>query len=947
MTPTFTTPEMKADDHANDAAEGPLRFPCTPPQERCWFLEKLKPGNTALNVAVRWEIRGKIDASTIEQALRTIIQRHEILRTRLVDVDGTPMQEVEDDIEFKLSVIDLTNLPEADRTARAGTIHHEESKRPFDLSKAPLIRATAIRTAPDRTQLMVLVHQAAFDGWSIKVLGAEVGQCIAAIEAKRAPGLPDLPLQYGDYALWLHEFYACSNFEAEKTYWQNRLTGAPYFEIETDHPRGPTRTPNGALVTAMMSREAGDRMEAAAKAHGISMFNLGCAVIGAILHRISGENDVIFGTQVAGRDDVDLESLIGVFINNLVLRLDTSGDPTFKEFLGRAEEAVRGALTHQKLPFHRLVELMNPPRDLARTPLISINVILQRAFLENAQYETFELAGIPSPSPGAFYDLNFQMVGRPEGWRMSLEYNTDLFDKSTAQNILDGWKAALEAVSTNANVPLSQLPAPAPRAKRARGPQGPYARLCLALQSHPDVAAAVVSDKAGGEPYAYVEPAPTTRTPLEALPQILTTHLQHTSPDAAKVKGISVLFRLPRGANGEIDESALPAPMPRAEILPPPTARTIAPAPSSRGVAAKVAQIWKDVLGVEAVPPRASFFDLGGHSLLAVRMLMRIEEELGHRFGVATLFTAPVFEDFVAALVRGGVTDKNEEETAVVAAADASVDDSWKTVVLQDKGDGIPIVAINNLGTLYALAQRLGETRPSICIRAFDPSYPFDFSRGTFEAIAEEYVQLLRRVQPHGPYILFGLCVHGVLAVEIARQLREAGEDVPLISVVNCWEPTFSSKISGLQRWRIRFHDIALNFQAVLQGKRTFLAFLGTYSIVHRSGILRLAHRLGLIKEIPTRTGNAEHNDFLLHLHRTRDAYRPQPHNSDMLLFRDDSTPKRAGLEPTLGWKNITRGRCDLKWIPIADLRQPNDPGVAAMVEHLQRACEEADKRRK
>jgi hypothetical protein len=467
-------------------------FPCTPAQERCWFLEQMQPGNSALNVAVRWEIRGKVDIVNIEQAFRTIIERHEIFRTRLIDRNGEPMQEVLPHADFKLSVIDLTNLAETERAGRAASIGEQEARRPFDLTSAPLLRVTAIRTAPDRLLLLVMVHQAAFDGWSIRVLGRELGQLLAAYEGKRAPDLPELALQYGDYALWLKEFFACSGFEAEKAYWQEQLAGAPYFEIETDRPRGERRTSNGQMISQMLPKEVGDRLEAAAKTAGVSMFNLSCAVIAAILHRTTAETDVVFGTQVAGRDDTDLEALIGVFINNLVLRFDASGDPAFRDFLARAETTLRGALMHQKLPFHKLVELKNPPRDLARTPLIAINVILQRAFLENARYDTFELVGVPSPSPGAFYDLNFQMVGRPEGWRMALEYNSDLFDRETADDLLRGWKQALEAVAFDPGLRLSQLPAPKPRPKKAGRSGDAFSALRQVLASHPAVADAVV-----------------------------------------------------------------------------------------------------------------------------------------------------------------------------------------------------------------------------------------------------------------------------------------------------------------------------------------------------------------------------------------------------------------------------------------------------------------------
>jgi thioesterase domain-containing protein/acyl carrier protein len=946
MTLQIGTVSTRQESRKAAPASEPALFPCTPPQERCWFLEKLQPGNTALNVAVRWEIRGEVATSSIERAFRTIVARHEVLRTKLVDVNGTPMQQALDHADFELSVVDLRQLPEAEQAPRAAALGLAEAKAPFDLGHAPLIRATAMRTAHDCTLLLVVVHQAVFDGWSIRVLGSEVGQAIAAYEAQRVPELEELPLQYGDYALWQQEYFKCAGFETEKAYWRNQLAGVPYFELATDRPRQARRTPNGSLISTTLSVEAGERLEAAAKAHGVSLFNFGCAAVAAILHRVSGETDIVFGTQVAGRDEVDLEALIGVFINNLVLRIDASGDPTFRDFLSRAETVVHGALAHQKLPFHKLVELQNPARDLARTPLISINVILQRAFLENAHYDTFELVGVPSPSPGAFYDLNFQMVGRPEGWRMSVEYNTDLFAQATAEDILHGWKAALEAASANSDLRLSVLPAPGPRRKRARWTDGPFADLEQLLASQPDVAGAVVVgvDDAHGSQraYAYVEPAADTRTPLEALPAALLARVRQSYRDSQKLIGVSVLLQLPRDAGGRIDATALP-PRPSAPAaLNGTSSQPMLTAPSaSRALEQKVAKIWAEALGVATIEPESDFFELGGHSLLAVRMLTRVEKTFGQHFDISILFTAPQLRAFVNALVKAGLNDVSDADAQPARSDDDN--DSWKIVTLQDKGSSAPIIAINNLGTLYALSQRLGDSRPAFCVRTFDPSQPPQaYPPKRFEDIAADYVALIRRAQPHGPYVLLGLCVHGVLAVEIAHQLRAAGEAVSLVAVMNCWEPGYVASMSGYLRWSLRFHDVGKHVLQLARGRTTPLAFLGTYRIVHRSGALDLARRLGMIEAIPPRTGSSDADAFLLYLHRSRDQYRPNSYDGDVLLFRDQTTPQLRLFDEALGWSRVLTGRYDVVSVPGLDVTKPNDVGVAAVVEHLQRALESA-----
>ncbi|HVK81164.1 MAG TPA: condensation domain-containing protein, partial [Verrucomicrobiae bacterium] len=212
------------------AADARMLLPVTPAQERCWFLNKLRPGTPSLNVSVRWEIAGRFPAALVEQAFKQIIERHEILRTRFVEIDGQPQQEVLDNVPFKLSVVDLTMLPEDKRVAQMNEIGLREAMAPFDLLEAPLIRVVLVQLEEERAGLMLTIHQSAFDGWSIRVLGRELGQIGAALCEGRPANLPELPLQYGDYALWRQECLSGGALDAETAFWRNKLEGAPYFE---------------------------------------------------------------------------------------------------------------------------------------------------------------------------------------------------------------------------------------------------------------------------------------------------------------------------------------------------------------------------------------------------------------------------------------------------------------------------------------------------------------------------------------------------------------------------------------------------------------------------------------------------------------------------------------------------------------------------------------------
>jgi thioesterase domain-containing protein len=430
-------------------------FPCTETQLRFWVLDQLQPGNPALNVSVRWEIRGSFKASTIEAAFRKIIQRHEILRTRFVERQGEPYQQVLDTVDFKLSVIDLRGMPVEQREQRILSIGEETASAPFDLSRGSLLRITLLMVENNRAFLLITAHHTCFDGSSIRILGRELGEIASALDAGRAPSLPELPLQYGDFALWQQEYLSSYGFDQERKFWTEALEGAPYFEIPSDHPRAPIRTTNGTIISAAKPVEFGERLEAAARDHKVSLFSYGVAVISAVLHRVTGSNDILLSTQVAGREHTDLEPMIGVFINNLVLRLPIKPSTSFEEHLSLATKTVGTAIDHHSMPFNKLVEFLNPVRDPSRNPLISVNFNLSKAFMEDRHYGDFELISAASQSPGVVYDMSFGMVGRPSGWRMSIEYNTDLYDRSTIEHILQLWQDVYEQVLANPSAALS------------------------------------------------------------------------------------------------------------------------------------------------------------------------------------------------------------------------------------------------------------------------------------------------------------------------------------------------------------------------------------------------------------------------------------------------------------------------------------------------------------
>lgn len=432
-------------------------FPTSIGQKRCWFMEQMHPENRGLNLAVRWELRGRVTSEMVAASFNKIIARHEILRTRFTEQDGEPVQEVVDQVDFKLDFVDVRRLEGTERSERIDAIAIEHAEKPFDMGVPCLLRAAMIRTDAQRAELLITVHNAVFDGFSIGVLGHELGLNLEAISKGSTPDLPDLELQYGDYAQWLEDYEKSGATQAEQTYWKQTLHAMPYFELPADRPRTP-REAQSAACASDLPTDFEDRMALAAKTFGTSVFGLGTAAFSIALARFSGQRDISFAVQVAGRMDVDLEPLIGIFTNPIVLRFDVDEGGSLKDHAETARDVVNDALAHQSLPFDKLVQVLNPPRDPLRIPLVSIMFNLQKAFLNEGMYGDLELVSVQSHSPATLYDLNVNIVGRNAGWRMVIDYNANLFDADTLRAFSDVLVDVFAQITAQPDTLIADIP---------------------------------------------------------------------------------------------------------------------------------------------------------------------------------------------------------------------------------------------------------------------------------------------------------------------------------------------------------------------------------------------------------------------------------------------------------------------------------------------------------
>lgn len=434
------------------------RFPATSAQHRFWFQEMAKPGDIELNIAVRWEIRGTFRVPDIEKAIQLVTDRHEMLRTRFVEENGELWQEVVGEAQLRLGVVDLRAVSAEDHDDRVTAMARELAAQPFDLTRPCQLRMTLVRLAADRAAILIVAHHIAFDGFSIGVLGHEIGQIVQALSEDRQPDLPELTLQYGDYALWEKELEASGALDEDGLFWERKLKDAPYFELQTDFPRPAIRTTTGKTLIKPFPADFDARMTAFNKSVGISFFTLGAAVMSAALHRLSGETEILFASPVAGRTDTEIEKLIGVFINTLAIRVGVHPEDSLLEHIARVREVVKEALLHQGYPFDNVVRRLKRPRDSSRTPLVSLNLNMQRVFLQERRYGGFKMISVPSHMPGVFYDMNIQIIGRTAGWKLMIDYNDSLFEAQTVERLATMLLSTFEAALTEPARKLSALP---------------------------------------------------------------------------------------------------------------------------------------------------------------------------------------------------------------------------------------------------------------------------------------------------------------------------------------------------------------------------------------------------------------------------------------------------------------------------------------------------------
>ena len=433
-------------------------FPASFSQQRLWFLDQFEPGTAAYNIPRIFRIIGPLHVDALTRAFHAVVQRHATLRTVFDSVEGEARQVVLSNLEVKVPVLDLTEVPEKERESKALRLAIQEGKKPFDLCEGPLLRASLIRLGPETWMLVLVMHHIVTDGWSISRLFRDVTSYYAAFLENTEPALPELPIQYTEYAQWQREYMSGELLRKEIEYWKNTLAGAQtLLNLTTDHPRPAIQTWNGACQQITLDAATLAKLKSLAQKESCTLFMVSMALFQALLWRYTHQESILVGTPIAARNHVEIEEMVGFFVNTLVFRTDFTSDLSFRDLIRRVRSFALEAYTHQDVPFEKLVEELVPQRSLDTPPLFQVMFIFQ-----NIPKQVFEISGLSIEEMNfetgiAKFDLSAEVWEDTE-FHCQFDYNTDLFEHSTMLRMLGHFERLIKAALENPDLPFAQLP---------------------------------------------------------------------------------------------------------------------------------------------------------------------------------------------------------------------------------------------------------------------------------------------------------------------------------------------------------------------------------------------------------------------------------------------------------------------------------------------------------
>ena len=429
------------------SASLPLSFS----QERLWFIDRMQ-GTVQYHIPALLRLRGPLDINALEHALKTIVERHEILRTVIVEQDGKAYQQIIDPGEWKLNI---------NKNNSAGTTASEvldSVEKPFDLSADYMLRAELTKVSEDEHILLATMHHIASDGWSMSILVSEVVELYSAFTANRSAELPELRIQYADYALWQKEKLKGDEFDRKVAYWKEKLEGVTPLQLHTDFPRPPVWTSKGSLINFHFDANLSASLQALSKDQGATMFMTLLAAFNVLIYRYSGQEDFVVGSPVANRMEEEVENLIGFFVNTIALRSNIKGEDSFSDHLQQVKATTLGAYEHQEVPFEKLVETIVKERDMSRNALFQVMMIVQNTpDLPELRLGEVKMEQQPVPQSSAKFDITLSLTEKADGIHGSVEYSTDLYREQSMRRMIQHFESILHAIVNNPAERISRL----------------------------------------------------------------------------------------------------------------------------------------------------------------------------------------------------------------------------------------------------------------------------------------------------------------------------------------------------------------------------------------------------------------------------------------------------------------------------------------------------------
>ena len=441
--------------------ELPLSFA----QQRLWFLDQLQPNSALYNIPMVLRLQGNLNQGALERSLLEICDRHEVLRTNFVTINGQPIQVIQTSNQQSAvsrifsDVVELQHLSVNEQAERTQQLRQTQATQPFDLAQESLIRATLVVLSETEHLLLVCMHHIISDGWSIEVFIHELTTLYNAYAQNQPANLAPLPIQYADFAIWQRQWLQGDVLQNQLNYWQNQLADAPaLLSLPTDHPRPAVQSFVGAYQEFSLSPALSQALTELSRKQGVTLFMTLLAAFDALLYRYTGSSDILVGTPIANRNRGEIEGLIGFFVNTLVLRTDLADNPSFSQLLTRVREVAMDAYAHQDLPFEMLVEALQPERDLSHTPLFQVAFVLQNTPKSEIKMTGLKVTDLPLENTTAKFDLTLAMVHTDNALNGVWEYNTDLFDSGTIERLAGHFVNLLAGIVANPQAQISQLP---------------------------------------------------------------------------------------------------------------------------------------------------------------------------------------------------------------------------------------------------------------------------------------------------------------------------------------------------------------------------------------------------------------------------------------------------------------------------------------------------------